>query len=178
MPPNRPTTPETAQPSRTASAYIALGSNLGGRAKNLDRAVAALAALPRVSKVVPSSYHETDPVGPQDQDKFLNAAARVETNLSPMQLLEQMLALELELGRAPREERQHWGPREIDLDLLLHGDTVLELPGLTLPHPRLHERTFVLAPLCEIAAEVVHPTLGKTMGELLDALHPQTEVAR
>lgn len=162
-----------------AVAYVALGSNLGDRRAHLDNALAALAELPGVSAVVPSDFYDTDPVGPQDQGRFLNAAARLETTRGPEDLLEQLLTLERRLGRPPREDRQHWGPREIDLDLLLHGDTVLDRPGLTLPHPRLHERWFVLRPMCDVAAEVPHPLFRQTMRELLAEVEreAQAEVA-
>ncbi|MEM1108655.1 MAG: 2-amino-4-hydroxy-6-hydroxymethyldihydropteridine diphosphokinase [Planctomycetota bacterium] len=144
-------------------AYVALGSNLGDRDDYLKRALAALADLDGVNSVTASDTYETDPVGPQDQGLFLNAAARVETTLSPEALLEKLQAIEARLGRAAPEDRAHWGPREIDLDLLLHGQTVLDLPHLTLPHPRLHERAFVLQPMCDLAPDLVHPTLGRTM---------------
>ncbi len=149
------------------TAYIALGSNLGDRAAHLQRAIDAIAALPGVTVAAVSGFHETAPVGPQDQGAFLNAAAAVQTTLDAPALLEALLSLERSLGRPPREARRHWGPREIDLDLLLYGDTVLNLPGLTLPHPRMHERFFVLRPLCDIGPGVVHPVLGRTMRELL-----------
>jgi len=171
MPPYSPESdPRPAEASALATAYIALGSNVGDREQHLNNALAAVADLPDVSAVVPSTFYETDPVGPQDQGKFLNAAARVETMRPPEDLLEQLLTLERKLGRPPREARQHWGPREIDLDLLLHGDAVLDLPGLTLPHPRLHERWFVLRPMCDVGADVAHPLFRRTMRELLNEL--------
>ncbi len=165
----------TSHSAPPAVAFIALGSNVGDRAQHLQNALAAVADLPGVLAVVPSEFYETDPVGPQDQGKFLNAAARVETTLPPEVLLERLLVVERTLGRPPREERQHWGPREIDLDLLLHGDTVLDLPGLTLPHPRLHERWFVLRPMCDVAADVAHPLFRRTMRELLDEVEREAE---
>lgn len=170
QPESRP--PETPAP---ATAYLALGSNVGDRDEHLRRALAAVAALPGISSVVPSAFYETAPVGPQDQGPFLNAAARIDTTLAPEPLLEQLLGLERKLGRPPREARQHWGPREIDLDLLLHGDTVLDLPGLTLPHPRLHERWFVLRPMCDVGPDVPHPLFRQTMRQLLHDLEAQEQ---
>ena len=148
--------------SPPVEAAIALGSNLGDRAGHLRRALAAVATLPGVASVTPSGFYETAPApgSPQDQGDFLNAAALLSTTLPPEVMLEQLLEIEARLGRPPRAERQHWGPREIDLDLLFHGPIVLDQPGLTLPHPRMHERAFVLDPLVEVAPGWVHPVTG------------------
>lgn len=153
-------------------AYVALGSNLGDRRAHLAAALDAIASLPGVASVQPSGFYETEPVGPQNQGAFLNAAARLQTTLSPKILLGELLTIEHRLGRPPREQRETWGPREIDLDLLLWDNAVIDLPGLTLPHPRLAERWFVLRPLLDVAAGVVHPTLNRTIRELLDAVTP------
>lgn len=178
-PPHNPTDdpPQALATPSAATAYVALGSNLGDRRAHLENALAAIADLSGVLDVVPSDFYETAPVGPQDQGMYLNAAARIETTLTPQQFLEQLLSIERRLGRPPREARQHWGPREIDLDLLLHGDSVLDLPGLTLPHPRLHERSFVLLPMCDVAADVTHPVRRQTMRKLLAEIQAQTEVS-
>jgi 2-amino-4-hydroxy-6-hydroxymethyldihydropteridine diphosphokinase len=148
------------------TAYVALGSNLGDRRDYLDRALAALRAQPgvRVEKI--SRYHETVPMGgPPGQGNYLNAAVELRTTLNARQLLEAMQEIETNLGRVRSE---HWGPRTIDLDMLLYGDLVTDDPELTLPHRRLHERLFVLAPLVEIAPDAVHPLLGQTIRELFD----------
>ena len=148
-------------------AAIALGSNLpsrfGDRAANLDEALRQLEALGQVTAV--SSFHDTDPVGYEDQPRFLNAAAVLETELLPLELLHALLAIEHAMGR-DRSTAPSKGPRIIDLDLLLFGDIVLQTPELTLPHPAMQERRFVLAPLVEIAPKMQHPTLHQSIAEL------------
>jgi len=141
-----------------ARAYVGLGSNLGDRESTLRRALARLAAEPGVSVVAVSSFRETDPVGCVDQPRFVNAAVALETQLEPPALLGRLLAIERELGRTRLGPRL--GPRTIDLDLLLHDDRVTAGPDLELPHPRLHERRFVLEPLAELDPGLVVPGRG------------------
>jgi 2-amino-4-hydroxy-6-hydroxymethyldihydropteridine diphosphokinase len=156
-------------------AAIALGSNLpssfGLPEANLREAVVRLAELGSVTAV--SSLYATEPVGYLDQPQFLNAAALLETSLSPLDLLRALLAIEASMGRQ-RDPAVPKGPRVIDLDLLLcwsDGEAVMmQTPGLTLPHPAMHERGFVLEPLAEIAPALVHPTTRRTIAELLAAL--------
>jgi len=146
-------------------ACIGLGSNLGDRLVNIQSALKALQENTGIPGLVVSSIYETEPVGgPDDQGLFLNAVAKVETTLDAFSLLALMQQIENDLGRRRVE---HWGPRTIDLDLLLFGNEVIETADLTVPHPRMHERMFVLAPLAEVAGEAVHPVLGKSIKELL-----------
>jgi len=141
-----------------ARAYIGLGANLGDREVTLPSAVAALDATEGVQVVAVSSFRETEPVGYLDQPTFLNGAAAVETTLSPRELLDALLAVERSLGRT--REGPRFGPRTIDLDLLLYGDESVDEPGLTVPHPRLHERAFALEPLAELDPGLVVPGHG------------------
>ena len=147
-------------------AYIALGSNLGDKEKNLRRALLLLTQQ-GVEVVRVSSFLSTEPYGVTDQPQFLNAVACVRTSLTPLALLDVLLATELAMGRV---RLRHWGERNIDLDLLLYEDVVLDLPRLHLPHPDMQNRDFVLLPLAEIAPEIKHPTLQKTIYELKENL--------
>ena len=147
-------------------AYVGLGANLGDRDSTIRRAVALLEEAPGVRVVQVSALRETEPWGPVEQPPYLNGAVALDTELEPRALLEVLLDVERRLGRV-RTER--WGPRTIDLDLLLHGDEVVDEPGLTLPHPHLHERRFALEPLAELAADAVVPGRG-TVAELLRRL--------
>ena len=147
--------------------YIALGSNQGDRRDHLDRGLRAVASLPSTELMRCSSYHWTPPWGLRDQPWFLNAAAAVSTELPPRALLFALLGAEREAGRV---RSTPWGPRTLDLDILLYGDRVVEEEGLTLPHPRMTERLFVLEPLAEIAADAIHPVSGRSVGEHLAEL--------
>jgi 2-amino-4-hydroxy-6-hydroxymethyldihydropteridine diphosphokinase len=144
-------------------AYVGLGANVGPREVTLLRAVDLLAEADGVEVLAVSQLRETDPVGIVDQPRFLNGAARIDTSLSPRALLELLLRIEQSLGRV-REER--WGPRTVDLDLLVYGGLTVDEPGLRVPHPRLHERRFALEPLAELDPELVVPGLGSVSGAL------------
>lgn len=154
-------------------AYLSLGSNIGDRDGHLRDAIARLAAEGRVVAV--SSFYETEPVEVTDQAWFLNCAVALETTDTPEGLMAALLKIEREMGR---QRVQRKGPRTIDLDILLFGDAIVDSSDLTIPHPALHRRRFVLAPLTEIAPDVRHPVLKKTIRELLDALPTGQEVRK
>lgn len=148
----------------SSRAMIGLGSNLGDRRAFLEGAIAALAASPGVQVRGVSSFRETEPVGgPPGQGPYLNAAAVLETTLDPFELLHRLQAIE---ARAGRVRTVRWGERTLDLDLLLFDDRVIETDELTVPHPRLAERRFVLEPLAEVAPEALEPRTGRTVSEL------------
>jgi 2-amino-4-hydroxy-6-hydroxymethyldihydropteridine diphosphokinase len=149
-------------------AFVGLGANLGDREQTLRRAVELLGAEEGVDVVAVSALRETDPVGLVDQPRFLNGVAEIETRLAPRELLETLLRLERELGRV--RDGVRWGPRTVDLDLLVYGDEEIDEPGLHVPHPRLHERRFALEPLAELDSELVIPGRG-TVSDLLTGLH-------
>jgi 2-amino-4-hydroxy-6-hydroxymethyldihydropteridine diphosphokinase len=148
-------------------AYVGLGSNLDDRERMIRRALELLAAEPGIELVAVSTLRETEPVGYLDQPRFLNGAAALETELAPRELLARLLAVERKLGRERARGSPRFGPRTIDLDLLLHGDEVVKEPGLTVPHPRLAERRFVLEPLHELDPELTLPD-GTPVRELLN----------
>jgi 2-amino-4-hydroxy-6-hydroxymethyldihydropteridine diphosphokinase len=142
---------------------LGLGSNVGDRMANLQNAVDELSMIGKVSAV--SNVYETEPWGKTDQSKFLNACVQIETVEELYSLLYKLKQIEIQLGRV---ERERWGPREIDIDILFYHDQQISSQRLTVPHPLLHERPFVLIPLLEIAADFVHPVLGKTISELAE----------
>jgi 2-amino-4-hydroxy-6-hydroxymethyldihydropteridine diphosphokinase len=140
-------------------AFVGLGSNLGDREAALRQALELLAAEPGIAVMAVSSFRETEPVGVTDQPRFLNAAAALETALGPRELLERLLGIEARLGRR-RGDGPRFGPRLIDLDLLVYGAEIVEEPGLSVPHPRLPERRFALEPLAELDPALVVPGSG------------------
>ena len=153
--------------------YLSLGSNVGDRAANLNAAIDRIASLGRVIAV--SSFYATEPVEFAAQPWFLNCAVELDTEKMPRQLLAAILDIEKEMGRRRVQKK---GPRTLDIDILLFGNSTIKTKGLTIPHPAMHERRFVLAPLAEIAPEVRHPVIKRTVCELRDALPTGQTVKR
>jgi len=153
------------RPSVAKTAYLSLGSNIGDREYFLREAISRLGTLGRVVSV--SSLYETEPVEVTDQAWFLNCAVELETDRTPEELMGELLEIERQMGR---ERNKKKAPRTIDVDIVLFGDAVVDSPQLTLPHPAMHRRRFVLEPLAEIAPEARHPMLNKTVRDLLEGL--------
>lgn len=147
--------------------FIGVGSNEGERLRHISNAIRALAATPQIQVVQMAMILETEAVGPP-QPAYFNTVVEIETDREPLDLLRALQQIERHLGRRPSAQR--WGPRPIDLDLLLYEDRVIERPGLSIPHPRMPERRFVLEPLAQLAPEIVHPVLRRTVKELLAEL--------
>ena len=147
--------------SDAPAVYLGLGANLGNRRRNIVMALRRMAPLVRVEAV--SRLYESEPMGPEGQPPYYNAACRAVTGIEPKGLLRHLQEVEREIGRRPGV---HWGPRPIDIDILLYGDRVLDEPGLRIPHPGLPERAFVLLPLRDVAADVTHPELGRAIADL------------
>lgn len=157
-------------------AYLALGSNMGDRELNLLRAVAEIGKIPDVRITGLSGFYDTDPVGPVPQDPFINAVLRCEVSMDPHKLLDALQHIENEVFRRKRDIPQ--GPRAMDLDILLFDELVISDDRLTIPHPRLHQRRFVLVPLCEIAPDLVHPLIRGSVREILESLPEGERVVR
>jgi 2-amino-4-hydroxy-6-hydroxymethyldihydropteridine diphosphokinase len=157
-----------------AIAYLGLGSNLGERVENLRQALTLLSLKVNPEKV--SSIYETQPVGYKEQPLFLNLVCRVTTNLTPEEVLHLAKDIETRMGRVPSGQIN--SPRPIDIDILFYEDKIMETQNLTIPHPRLHERAFVLIPLAEIAPNLVHPKLGKNIAQLANAIKGQKGVRK
>jgi GTP cyclohydrolase-4 len=154
------------------TAYLSLGSNLGNRQANLDMALKLLSERMKMGKV--SSMYDTEPMGNTNQPRFLNLACEVSTRLTPEGLLALTKGIERKMGRYSRSGE----PRTIDIDIVLYGDQVIDTPDLVVPHPKMAERSFVLMPLAEIAPDLVHPVLKKTIRELNQAIKEQQGVLK
>ncbi|MEE2664646.1 MAG: 2-amino-4-hydroxy-6-hydroxymethyldihydropteridine diphosphokinase [Myxococcota bacterium] len=157
------------------SAWIALGSNLGNREQQLSAAIDALARVPHVQVVATSRVYQTEPIGPPPQGLYLNAVAELAVEMTARGLLAVLQTVERAGGRL-REAEKRWMPRTLDLDLLLFGEQRIDEPDLVVPHPRMHERAFVLVPLAELARDLRHPVLGRTVGELASAFEDLEDV--
>jgi len=153
--------------------YLSLGSNIGDHVANLNTAVDRLRRVGKVLRV--SAFYETEPVEFTAQPWFLNCAVELDIEKTPQELMAGILEIEQQMGRSRTQKK---GPRSIDIDILLFGDSIVETKGLTIPHPALHERRFVLQPLAEIAPDVSHPKLKQTIRELRDALPPGQAVRK
>ena len=149
-------------------AYISAGSNIGRKRKNCQKGLAALEVSGESKIETCSPFYKTEPVDFKDQDWFVNCVASVATALDPFQLFDVLKRIERDAGR--RQDSMRFGPRILDLDILLYDNCVLSLPELMIPHPRMHKRRFVLKPICDIDSDIVHPVLKKTMQQLLDRL--------
>jgi 2-amino-4-hydroxy-6-hydroxymethyldihydropteridine diphosphokinase len=156
-------------------AFIGIGSNMCDPAARCRDAVRRLGEVPEIRLLRSSSLYRTEPVGPRDQPWFINAVAEIRTGLRPQGLLAALKGIEREMGRI---EGPRWGPRVMDLDLLLYGQEVLAEEGLAIPHPEMHRRRFVLEPLCELASYVIHPAFGVSVRGLLDRLQDPAIVER
>ena len=156
-------------------AYLSIGSNMGNRSANCRNALKELDKKGEIKLTAFSSLYETKPVGYEDQPDFINMAAKIETSLTPQELLAEMKKVEKLLGR---EKNFRWGPRIIDLDILFYGDKVIGAPDLTIPHPSMPERGFVLIPLLEIGADVEHHLTHKTVAQLSAALPEDKCISR
>jgi len=157
-----------------ARVFIGIGSNDGDRLENISQAAWQLGSVPGIRVSQMATIYDTEPVGGPPQPEFLNTVVELETTLSPQQLLDTVKGVERKMGRLPSGPR--WGPRVIDLDILLYDECVLKEPNLIIPHPRMHERRFVLEPLAQLVPEFRHPLLGHTMAELLARLTDQSLV--
>jgi 2-amino-4-hydroxy-6-hydroxymethyldihydropteridine diphosphokinase len=154
-------------------AFIGIGANMGRPASACREAFSRLAEIPGVRLLRKSPLYRTEPVGPQEQTWFINAVAEIRTELSPRQLFSALKETERHMGRI---EGARWGPRVIDLDLLLYGQEVVREEGLVVPHPEMHRRRFVLVPLCGLASYAIHPAFGVTVRGLLDRLTDSARV--
>lgn len=152
----------------THTAYISAGSNIGDKLLNCKKGIEALTDSGAITIVAWSHFYKTSPVDYKDQDWFVNAVVKIETRLNPAELLKEMISVQHKAGRI--YDRVRFGPRILDLDIILYDNLVIDSPGLTIPHPRMHKRLFVLKPLCDIDSSIIHPVIKKDMKCLLESL--------
>ncbi len=165
------------QSSGPRTVFISVGANLGDKMSNCRFGIAQLAALADVGRMAVSPFYRTAPVDYLDQDWFVNAALRLTTTLAPVELLDNIIAIQKQAGR--KEDKIRFGPRVLDLDIIFYGDQVVREPRLEIPHPRMHKRRFVLQPICDIDPAFIHPVRGLTVKALLDRLDDdQQEIFR
>ncbi|MBW2498347.1 MAG: 2-amino-4-hydroxy-6-hydroxymethyldihydropteridine diphosphokinase [Deltaproteobacteria bacterium] len=157
--------------------YVAVGANVGDREATLGSLIRVIEGESEILLLAASPVFETDPVGPPGQGAYLNAALRLRTWLSPSELLGRLQRIEGELGRIRGPQVERWGPRTLDLDILFYGERCIEMPDLVVPHPRAHERAFVMRPMAALDPDLIHPRLGITMLEIVRA-RPDAEGIR
>ena len=155
------------------AAFISVGSNLGNKFDNCRMGIEGLLLSGKSVVQKQSSYYRTSPVDYTDQDWFVNAVVKIDTSLDPYELLDEMIALQYKMNQG--DKRMRFGPRILDLDLIFYDDRVIYSPKLEIPHPRMHKRRFVLQPMCDIDPSIVHPTLKKSMCDLLAGLEDKTQ---
>jgi 2-amino-4-hydroxy-6-hydroxymethyldihydropteridine diphosphokinase len=157
--------------------YVSVGANLGDREATFAAVIRSIEVESEILLLSASPVFETDPIGPEGQGAYLNAALRLRSWLSPTDLLSTLQRIERSLGRDRSGSAERWGPRTVDLDILFYGERCIEMPELIVPHPRAHERAFVMRPMAELAPQLLHPRLGITIGEIVRA-RPGTESVR
>ena len=153
--------------------FISVGSNLGGKLDNCLRGIAALTESGESVLLGASRFFRTSPVDYADQDWFVNAAVKIRTTMAPLALLDKLVAIQQQMGR--KADAIRFGPRVLDLDILLYDDRIVRMPRLTIPHPRMHKRAFVLQPICDINPSIIHPELGQTVANLLSHLDDEDQ---
>ena len=155
--------------------FLSLGSNLGDKLSNIQQAVSCLSMCEHIKIVKTSSFYETEPWGNKNQEWFVNAALALDTDFSCEELLEFCQNIEVQLGRV-RRENEKWAQRAIDIDILMYDDKIINKPNLSVPHPLIHLRAFVLVPMLEVKSDLVHPVFNKTISELYDELQNPEDV--
>jgi dihydroneopterin aldolase/2-amino-4-hydroxy-6-hydroxymethyldihydropteridine diphosphokinase len=161
--------------NRPSKVFIGIGSNLGNKEENICKAIKLIGELDSTEVIDASSFYKTSPVGFVDQDWFINAVIKIKTYLPPNELMSSLLSIESSLGRIRKEK---WGARTIDLDILFYGNIILNEEDITVPHPHLHERKFVLEPFCEIEPEFVHPVYNKSILRLCNELQGDERITK